>query len=113
MLFQLQEIGIPLRLSNKKDFEELFESYRHLGDKDISLGYYWFQRGSRNLSFDHTYTIAQLKDLEVEFTPFDQCLLKKMFDSLLDSGVLLLQLLLFSFSSFKKLLPGVFLVLFL
>lgn len=87
MLYHLQEIGIPIRLSSEKNFIELFKSYSHLGDKDLMLGYHWFKRESRNLTFDHTATLVELEKLGVTFTPFDERMLRKMFNHLKQAGV--------------------------
>ena len=87
MFYQLQEIGIPIRLSTQKNFIELFKSYSHLGDKDLMLGYHWFKRDSRNLTFDHSATLMELEKLGVTFTPFNERMLRKMFNHLKEAGV--------------------------
>lgn len=87
-VIELDRLGISLKHSQRPSLAALFGADAFRGDADIALGSYWSGRARRNVQYDNSRTLAQLRGLGVMFTPFDALRVRRFLLHLIEQGAL-------------------------
>lgn len=84
----LEAVGLPVRYVETERLDEALEASGKLGEHDIAIGYFWATRGSRNVHYDNSKTLALLACDDIHFPPITPAWIYLFVSRLYHSGVL-------------------------
>ncbi|QDQ83391.1 non-ribosomal peptide synthetase [Paraburkholderia megapolitana] len=84
----IEALGAPIERVDNANLAELFRHSGRLDHADIALGYFWAVRGSRNIRYDNSRTLAMLASSDIAFRPLDSAWVTRFVENLRQSGAL-------------------------